>query len=195
MKICGHCHSKQPLDNFSRDSSAKDGLKGTCKGCLSSAYKIYHDAHPEKVTARMRKWRQIPGNKEKACDVVKRIYWENPEDGRRKSNERKKTDLGKIRVARYNSARRSRVISQENTLTLEEVNLLLGFQGGVCARCRMEFSSSFPYTLDHMLPVSKGGGLTLNNVQLLCTSCNSSKSNKHIVYRDLLPSELAVDGG
>lgn len=36
---------------------------------------------------------------------------------------------------------------------------------------------------DHILPVSKGGGLTQDNVQALCRSCNASKSDKHIDFR------------
>jgi 5-methylcytosine-specific restriction endonuclease McrA len=35
----------------------------------------------------------------------------------------------------------------------------------------------FP-TRDHIVPCSKGGGLTFENVQALCHSCNSTKRDK-----------------
>ena len=46
------------------------------------------------------------------------------------------------------------------------------------------------YTIDHIRPVSKGGGLVLDNVQLLCKSCNSIKHDKNILFRQPLPNLL-----
>jgi len=46
--------------------------------------------------------------------------------------------------------------------------------GGKCARCgsreRLEY--------DHIIPISKGGSNTARNIELLCESCNRSKSDK-----------------
>ena len=47
-------------------------------------------------------------------------------------------------------------------------------QKGVCNGCRRPF----PYrnfTVDHILPQSRGGGDALGNLQLLCGACNSKK--------------------
>lgn len=46
--------------------------------------------------------------------------------------------------------------------------------GNKCNFCKKESR----LTIDHVYPVSKGGEDCLNNLQLLCQSCNSSKSNK-----------------
>jgi len=48
-----------------------------------------------------------------------------------------------------------------------------------CARARRLNNDRNPIN-----PVSKGGDLIINNVQLLCKSCNCSKGNKMIKYRD-----------
>ena len=61
-------------------------------------------------------------------------------------------------------------------------------QGGKCAICRKhlqidDYTSINDYmTLDHILPVSRGGCNGLKNLQGLCKACNLAKGNK-IIYQ------------
>lgn len=48
-----------------------------------------------------------------------------------------------------------------------------------CACC----GAQSPLTVDHVIPVSRGGANTLENAQPLCRSCNSSKGTKKTDYR------------
>jgi hypothetical protein len=45
--------------------------------------------------------------------------------------------------------------------------------GGMCVEC----DSRFDLQYDHILPWSKGGATTVENLQLLCAPCNRTKSD------------------
>jgi hypothetical protein len=48
-------------------------------------------------------------------------------------------------------------------------------------------------TIDHVVPLSKGGAHDISNIQPLCGSCNTSKYNKTIDYRKVNVLGVAVD--
>lgn len=56
----------------------------------------------------------------------------------------------------------------------EIVDAVYKRDGGRCVYC----GSTQDLQLDHIIPFSKGGATTLENLQLLCQKCNIEKSNK-----------------
>ena len=62
---------------------------------------------------------------------------------------------------------------------------------GQCCYCQtQEINSGIPLSLDHILPQSKGGKTSFNNLCLACRSCNEFKSNS-IEGFDLLTETIA----
>ena len=62
---------------------------------------------------------------------------------------------------------------------------LYGRQEGVCNGCRMLFPFR-NHTVDHVIPQAKGGSDHLDNLQLLCGACNSTKgtdSQEQLIVR------------
>ena len=59
--------------------------------------------------------------------------------------------------------------------TIEE---LLAMQNGECAYCRT--TSPEEWHMDHVIPISKGGPDTADNVVAACASCNTSKQDKDV---------------
>jgi hypothetical protein len=49
----------------------------------------------------------------------------------------------------------------------------------VCLKC----GSESKLTIDHVVPISKGGSNDFNNLQILCEKCNSLKGSKIADYR------------
>ena len=78
----------------------------------------------------------------------------------------KRTDLNgdelaaKKRSRRYNSP--------------ENIDLLYGTQRGDCTGCGNHYHSK-DFAVDHVVPQAHGGSDELDNLQLLCTHCNSTK--------------------
>lgn len=67
-------------------------------------------------------------------------------------------------------------------LTATEWRQIQARYGHLCLAC----SSDGPLTIDHVIPVSRGGSNTAANVQPLCGPCNSAKATKTIDYRPAL---------
>ena len=60
-------------------------------------------------------------------------------------------------------------------------HVLFGQQEGLCAGCRGDFPFR-NFTIDHIVPQSRGGTDHLENLQLLCGACNSLKGNRTQEY-------------
>lgn len=48
LKRCRRCHSDFPLESFSKDRGASDGLNTWCRSCCSAAKRAWRVANPEK---------------------------------------------------------------------------------------------------------------------------------------------------
>jgi 5-methylcytosine-specific restriction endonuclease McrA len=74
--------------------------------------------------------------------------------------------------------RRERWKSFRDLPILYEVLVLL--QGRYCQAC----GSRWDLTIDHILPISKGGRTTIPNLQILCRRCNRLKNDAIIDCRE-----------
>jgi 5-methylcytosine-specific restriction endonuclease McrA len=67
------------------------------------------------------------------------------------------------------------------TLTVEDWQSVLSLYGDRCLAC-----GAGDVTIDHVIPISRGGSNTADNVQPLCGTCNTKKATKTIDYRPAL---------
>ena len=61
------------------------------------------------------------------------------------------------------------------------LSTLYGEQGGNCAGCKTHFLKQHLH-VDHIVAKSVGGGDEIENLQLLCGSCNAIKENRGMAY-------------
>jgi hypothetical protein len=128
----------------------------------------------EKKRARYRRWRAANGDA--AREATQRWYQENLEDARVRKRKWSKENPDGARAA--NRRRRARKKNAEGSHTVAEIRQLLEDQGGICAAPDCEIDIRETYTVDHKTPLSRDGTDYISNIQLLCLSCNSSKSNR-----------------
>ena len=90
----------------------------------------------------------------------------------------KRTDKGKASAQRYKANRRSRKRSSPNTLTFNEWLEILREYNYRCAYCGIAFDGKNRPERDHVIPVSKGGGNTKDNIVPSCRLCNAKKGDR-----------------
>jgi 5-methylcytosine-specific restriction endonuclease McrA len=131
-------------------------------------------ANPGAAAAKQRRYRQA--NKEIVADR-KRVYRElNPD------HEANRARVKAWRIANPDAyiaqlhLRRSRKLGADGSYGPEDVQRMLHAQHGLCNGCACDIR--LKYTVDHMMPLSRGGSNWPSNLQLLCKRCNSSKNNR-----------------
>jgi 5-methylcytosine-specific restriction endonuclease McrA len=76
-------------------------------------------------------------------------------------------------VAAHSRNRRARMSAAEGSHTAAEIKALFEKQKGRCAICRVSVASG--YHADHIQPLHLGGSNYIQNIQILCPTCNNRK--------------------
>ena len=196
--ICNYCeqeftpnHFNQKLcSDFCKSNAvkrAKNKYKKKEKGIASNKRWVNSDKRKENE----KRYRQQPRRRRLGIEATKRYIKTHPEkkaewdrsysetehgrETRRRASERyRRSERGK-EVRRISKAKRR---NAEGSFTPEEWASVLENTNGFCACC----GSDERIEIDHIMPISKGGKNTIDNVQPLCRSCNARKGAKHVNY-------------
>lgn len=86
-------------------------------------------------------------------------------------------------LVRYNVAlRAAKRRGAPGSFTLNDWELLKKKYNNTCPCCKNKESVSNKLTIDHIVPLSKGGTNYITNIQPLCKRCNSIKHTQIIKY-------------
>ena len=198
-KTCNNCKLEKSTALFNKDKGGRFGVRGICKDCQKVVNRERYLANREKRLAKQKEYYQQ--NREKAIEYARQWSKDNPEKckeyhevyaekypekerlrhfNKAKKYREEKPELVKEwdrrwrenhpeKVALKNQKRRAKY--SEFLVTEKDIRKIYSSQ---CVAC----GTYERITLDHIVPLSRGGNHSLGNLQPLCFSCNSSKGNK-----------------
>lgn len=161
-KVCSRCKQEKSINYFYRNISSKDGHRSQCKECTS----FYNAKRIDKKREydyhyRIRNRQHIK--------KVKTLYHLN--------NRESENNRDHVRRARKNENKTFKISKKE----------LIKLYNSPCFYC----GSLNKITLDHVIPISRGGSHGIGNLVPACSFCNGSKHNKFLIEwkRDLTKIE------
>lgn len=173
LRICKFCGEPKPLTEYHKDSAGTDGYRAQCKPCRNGYMKDYYlQEDPEVKRERMKQYRLDNADRLRAVDMAR--------------YERDK--VKRVALASENvKIRRARLAGVETDPNVN-VPSLRKIHGDDCCYCGVEMSfirrprgegiAPNRATLEHIMPISRGGSHTFENTSLACHRCNVSKNDK-----------------
>lgn len=205
-KKCSKCKEYKSLGEFHNDKDRPDGHSYVCRTCDNArgkkyyqdnieerraALQKYRDENREHVREKVRNWQRANKDKQRASvnkwnqDNLEKLHkkqkeWRDANKERTSIKTKKWAEANKDKRALTAEKRRAQKALDGGIITAKEWKDLKEFYGNKCLCCG---KTDVRLTLDHVVPLSKGGRHAIENAQPLCGSCNSSKHTKIIDYR------------
>jgi len=171
VKRCTKCGETKPVSEFIADSRYRLGYMSHCRECGRKMRRSWYARNKEHA----RQYRQKHAARDKR--LHKRWRQDNIEKCRGYTRRWFRTLKGRA-YARHKQHQRH-ALQKRSDVTAEWL-LKLESRQSTCAYCGRPFSSVLRPTIDHVMPLSKGGTHTKKNIVLCCQSCNSEKGNRWV---------------
>ena len=186
---CKKCRKKYREENKNKIKMHKRQYYLENKTMLSEKRKQrYRDKDKDKEIKNMKLW--YKANKQKVAEYQKQYRKENKEKVRQCMkiyvSKNKEKVLERHRIWQKNNKDKMNIMGQKrkankkqlpNSLTLSQWQTIKIIFKNRCAYCGKEK----PLEQEHVIPLSKGGEYTVNNIIPCCKSCNSSKNNRDFI--------------
>lgn len=161
-KVCSACQERKPVSEFHRNGGRPDGLAYQCKVCK----KAYNQSKRGKAV------NQAAGKRYRQTE-------EGKATNRAASKRYRRTERGKAATVGTSTRHQALKMKATSDLTLESLVQLFAWHPA-CNYCGRAFGAegSFKRTLEHIVPLSRGGSNTIDNLVCACVRCNSQKGDK-----------------
>jgi 5-methylcytosine-specific restriction endonuclease McrA len=145
----------------------KDGFLRQCKECVGKSHKRDYILNTKKYKERRKKDYLI--NKESY--IRKAVEWGRKNKDKRKIVKKRWADKNKVFISVINKNLNARKLGAVGSFTLKEYKKRLDLYNNHCGYCFIGET----YTVDHIIPISKGGTNYIDNIMPACLRCNGQK--------------------
>ncbi|MDU4890988.1 MAG: HNH endonuclease [Clostridium sp.] len=192
-KVCKMCGKELSIESFNIRKGYKDGYNTKCKKCEVRYNQEYYKKHKAELDEKHKKYRE--NNKEYLSNLRKQYYksnkekelvqakmWRNKNKDKIRNSSKRWYECNKGKVLVKNQRRRTKLSELPATITNEQWIQIKNDFKNKCAYC----GRKLPLHMEHFIPLSKGGEMTVNNIIPSCKSCNCSKGTKlfHEWYKE-----------
>ena len=183
LKICKGCGEEKWLNEFGKHRLGRDGLQPRCRVCRSveganwkrenrerilQVNAAYRDKNRESLRAYNRAWNKANRDKHEA--------------NTKKWRERHPLKYKAQKLRHRNMRRRA---AGHAYATVQRIAARIEYYAGLCVYCRKPAD-----TIDHRIPLSRGGTNFPANLVPACRSCNSRK--RHLTEREFREEVMPV---
>lgn len=203
-KRCSECREVKPLAEFHRRAKSPDGRQGVCRPCAIARNKKYREDNREACNAARRDWWKR--NPDRGREYHRRFNEKNPGYAARKTQEWREKNPEKLaeqrarhpdyyrewraknpdKVIEWVHVRRARIANAPEIRPVKRLEIAER-DGWKCHICGKRVTKK-DWSLDHLVPLSKGGSHTPENVALAHRRCNSRRGT------GCLPAQLRLVG-
>jgi 5-methylcytosine-specific restriction endonuclease McrA len=155
LRTCRICKQDKTTDDFYKHKQRADGLRTHCKDCSKLQFQLIKPSKKQRA-ASSKKW--ADNNRDFVRQTDKNYKQKNPQ---------------KVLSAIHKRNAQKRNNGVFKILDKE----LLKLKNSSCFYC----DERELITMDHIIPLSKGGNHSIGNLISACSRCNSSKNNKLLI--------------
>jgi 5-methylcytosine-specific restriction endonuclease McrA len=175
MKPCKKCNTLKPLEDFSVVKRNRDGRHNNCKICYAEYMKLWSRKNAKNVNARVLKYHH---KNSVELNLKRQIRYEANKqqhlDTNKKWNAANKEKVTLYKTLSSLKRRAQKIDNGTFDISKKELKKLRSLP---CFYCGV----NGPSTIDHVIPLNKGGTHAIGNLVACCKSCNSAKKDKFIV--------------
>jgi hypothetical protein len=154
---------------------------------LREKHRIYREENKEKIAERKQKWQQgehckeykkrwWQENKDRLSENARQRYLDNREYYLEKQRQYLQTPQGRMVDKAHKLNRKAQKRGSQGSYTSEQLNEQFQRQKAKCYYCKSKLGKV--WHADHIVPLSKGGSNTIDNIVVACETCNMRKSAK-----------------
>jgi len=187
-RVCKICGETKPISEFhSRIQRGHVSHRHECKTCLNklsvvkvaqwridnpgkrdAADKRYRIAHSKDCKQRVLEWAKRFPDKVN----LKAREWRIANPNKSRETQARFRASHKDKVLAWNNNRRARLLNAEGNIFPNEWELQIELYDHRCVYCGKQHER---LSMDHVVPISRGGKHVIGNVVPACRSCNSKK--------------------